>query len=57
MTYDGYEDLRDGLKNLPITWYPAVLILILETVIDKKIFNGRFGLYNVIHKVVIKKGY
>lgn len=52
-----YEEIRDSLNDLPITWYPALLIHILELCIDNKIFNGRFGLLNVIHKVINNKNF
>lgn len=50
-----YEKLTKELENLPLTWYPAIFIKVLELVIEKKVFNGRWGLLNVIHKVINKK--
>lgn len=50
-----YEEIRDSLNDLPITWYPALLIHILEICIDKKIFIMPFGLLNVVHKVINRK--
>lgn len=57
MKYEDYEDLKEGLGSLPLTWYPAILIVILEACIERKVFNGRFGLLNLIHKVINKTGY
>lgn len=57
MEFEDYSDLVNGLKKLPLTWYPALLIIILETVIDKKVFNGKIGLMHVIKKVIEGKGY
>jgi hypothetical protein len=55
--YKSYEDVRNSLNNIPITWYPALLIHLLEIVIDKKIFNDRYGLKKFIYKVINDKGY
>lgn len=57
MQYDDYEDLKRGLKELPITWYPALLVIILETVIEKEVFIGRFALLGLVRKVLDKAGY
>jgi hypothetical protein len=52
MQYDDYDDLKNGLKSLPVTFYPAVLTIILETIIEKKIFTGRFALLGLVRKVL-----
>ena len=57
MEFEDYSDIVNGLKKLPITWYPALLILLIEIVIDKKIFNGKIGLMHVINRVIDRKGY
>ena len=57
MEYDDYEDFKSTLENLPLTWYPALLIIIIELVIDKKIFNGKKGLMIVINRIIASKGY
>ena len=53
----GYDEIKKELDDLPVTFYPALLIHLLEIVIDKKIFNGKTGLMNMIDRVIAMKGY
>lgn len=39
MKYDGYADLRDGLMDLPMTWYPALIITMIKSAYIKKVFK------------------
>jgi hypothetical protein len=57
MQFDDYEDLKKGLKELPITWYPALLVIILEIIIEKKVFTGRFALLGLVRTILDKAGY
>lgn len=52
MQYDDYEDLMNGLSNLPITWYPSLLIRIIKIIINKKIFINKQGILSLVNKVL-----
>jgi hypothetical protein len=36
---DDFEQIEKCLKNLPLTWYPALLITIVEQCIERNIFQ------------------
>lgn len=38
MKYKDYEDLVKGLKNLPVTLYPALITEMVKTAYKKKVF-------------------
>lgn len=33
-----YKELEEELKNLPMTFYPALIAIMIESAIDKKVF-------------------
>jgi hypothetical protein len=38
MEFKNYNDLEEGLKGLPATWYPALIISIVEIAYHKNVF-------------------
>lgn len=34
-----YEEIKDELENLPVSWYPALLAVMVESAIKKKVFR------------------
>lgn len=52
MKYDGYDDLTDGLKKLPVTWYPALIKLLILESFKKKVWLGTTGLLHFVNKIV-----
>jgi len=38
MKYKDYNDLKEGLKNLPVTWYPALIIEMACAAYKRKVF-------------------
>jgi hypothetical protein len=54
MEYEDYDDLIEGLKNLPVTWYPAICVNILLIIIEKQIFKDLSGLTKFIDKTIKK---
>jgi hypothetical protein len=53
MKYNGYEDLCNGLKDLPQTWYPALLITMVEAAYSKRVFVPG-GASSLIRKAELK---
>lgn len=39
MEYEDYKDLEDGLSNLPVTWYPALIQKMVKVAYDKRVFK------------------
>lgn len=46
-----YEDLEKELRNLPDTWYPAMIAILVETSHKKKIWI-KGGVQNYVNNVV-----
>ncbi|MFH1984795.1 MAG: hypothetical protein ABIL58_23385 [Pseudomonadota bacterium] len=38
MKFEDYQDLKAGLTTLPLTWYPALIKLLVETACRKGVF-------------------
>ena len=38
MKYDNYNDLKRGLKNLPMTWYPALILEMVRAAYKKNVY-------------------
>ena len=38
MKYNDYSDLKNGLKKLPVSWYPDLIGTMIRAVYKKKIF-------------------
>jgi hypothetical protein len=38
MKYDDYNDLKNGLKNLPMTWYPALILEMVKAAYKKNVY-------------------
>lgn len=38
MKYNDYHDLKEGLKDLPATWYPALIIEMATIAYERKVF-------------------
>ena len=38
MKFDDYEDVRDGLSGLPITWYPDLICKMVEYAYKRRVF-------------------
>ena len=36
--FESYEERAEYLKNLPMTWYPALIITMVEAAYEKKVF-------------------
>jgi len=36
---DNYEELREGLRYLPLTWYPDLIRVLVETSVEKDVFR------------------
>ena len=39
MEYEDYEDLSEGLRNLPMTWYPALILTMVKAAYKKNVFQ------------------
>ena len=39
MKYKDYIDLKGGLKKLPVSWYPALILEMVKTAYEKKVFK------------------
>ena len=38
MNYDDYNDLKKGLKNLPMTWYPSLIREMIKAAYRKGVY-------------------
>lgn len=53
MKYVDYDDLVEGLSDLPITWYPALIKKMVEVAYEKKVFlKGGASLF-IAHSVEV----
>lgn len=50
-----YHDIKDSLKDLPMTWYPDLLKTIVEESIRKKVFQSPETLVNFVKKITEKE--
>lgn len=56
MKYEDYQDLVKGLKDLPITWYPALIMTMVRAGYKKKVFLPS-GASLLIRKQEEKEGF
>ncbi len=45
-----YEDLMKALSDLPLTWYPAVLIKVVQECAKRPVFKGEVSMLSVARK-------
>lgn len=45
-----YDELNSELQNLPQTWYPALLLVMVEAAISKRVFV-RGGVTRFVHSI------
>lgn len=55
MKYKDYDDLRDSLQKLPMTWYPALIKTMIEAAYHKKVFI-KGGASNFVKKIEKEQG-
>lgn len=49
MKYIDYKDLEDGLEKIPVTWYPAIILHIIEVAHKRNVFKP-YGASRMIRK-------
>jgi len=57
MKYKDYNDLKKELKNLPITWYPTLIIEMAKTAYKRKAFVVPGGASRLIKELEEKHGW
>ena len=48
--YETYEDLKRNLQDLPATWYPALIVAMVEAAYSKRVFVDLNGASNLIRQ-------
>ena len=49
-----YDKIVNSLNALPKTWYPALIIHLVEIAFEKKIFKGDCGITDFVRKIEMK---
>jgi hypothetical protein len=47
-----YEDLTRELENIPVTWYPAIIKMVILESFKKKVWLGTTGFLHFVHKIM-----
>jgi len=47
-----YEKIRDGLKGLPVTFYPGLLANLVKIILKNKVFKNKAAMMHFIETLI-----